>query len=307
MKYRIVHETQYSCSETVSVGHNEARLKPRATPRQTLLNHFLSISPEPSIKSETFDYFGNPIVRFSFNQGYTKLSVNAISEIEIADPTPLPGSGSGSGPSWEEIRLSLSRRHGPAELTASEFVFESPRCRVTPEFADYARQSFTTGRPIIEAATELMGRFHRDFRFDQTATTVTTPVEQVFRQRRGVCQDFAHLFLSLLRSLGLSARYISGYLRTLPPPGKPRLVGADASHAWLSLWCGSALGWIDFDPTTNLLPGRGMDHITIAWGRDYGDIAPLKGVFIGGGQCAMSVGVDVAEINEKQVQNQTQS
>lgn len=303
MRYRIVHETEYSCSEAVSVGHNEARLKPRPTGRQTLLDHFLSIFPEPSIRSETFDYFGNPIVRFSFNQGYRKLAVTAVSEIEIADFAPTTGPTPGSGPSWEELRLAILRRLRPADLTASEFVFESPRCRVTAEFADYARQSFATGRPAIEAATELMGRIHRDFQFDPTATTVTTPVEQVFRQRRGVCQDFAHLFLSLLRSLGLSARYVSGYLRTLPPPGKPRLVGADASHAWISLWCGGALGWIDFDPTTNLLPGRGADHITIAWGRDYGDIAPLKGVFIGGGQCGMSVGVDVSEVDDKQTQN----
>ncbi|HSG73308.1 MAG TPA: transglutaminase family protein, partial [Planctomycetaceae bacterium] len=163
--------------------------------------------------------------------------------------------------------------------------------RTHMEFADYARISFPPQRDILSAAKDLTQRVFQEFEFDKRATTVTTPVEEVFRHRKGVCQDFAHLQIALLRSLRLPARYVSGYLRTIPPPGKPRLIGSDATHAWLSLYCGADLGWIDLDPTNNLLPST--DHITIAWGRDYSDVPPLRGVYIGGGSHSLSVSVDV--------------
>lgn len=290
MRYRVVHETVYACSEAVSVGHNEARLRPRTTPRQILIDHTVEILPAPSVRTDFVDYFGNQVLRFSFNHGYPKLVVNAISEVELVETAAIRT----AGPAWEDLAPGLPDRRTHSDLGATEFRFESPRCRISQEFGDYARVAFTPGKGIVDAARDLTGKMHREFKFDPAATTVTTPVEQVFRQRRGVCQDFAHLLISMLRSLGLCARYVSGYLRTVPPPGQPRLIGADASHAWVSLWCGRELGWVDLDPTTDLMPGHGKDHITVAWGRDYGDIAPLKGVFIGGGKCSMSVGVDVA-------------
>ena len=163
-----------------------------------------------------------------------------------------------------------------------------------PQLAAYARQSFPSGRPLLEAAAELTTRIYRDFEFNARATTVATPVDEVFSLRKGVCQDFAHLEIAALRSLGLAARYVSGYLRTRPAPGKPRLVGADASHAWLSVYVGDG-EWLDLDPTNNLLPN--LEHITVAWGRDYSDVCPLKGVFIGGGRHSLSVSVDVAVID----------
>ena len=292
MRYRVVHETRYSCSELVSVGHNEARLKLRSTPRQFLIGHTLDINPLPSVRTDSVDYFGNCVTRFSFNHGYQQLVVNSTNEVEIVDAIPLTD----IGPAWEELTPVNAEGHGHNDLGVIEFRFESPRCRVVNDLAYYARATFTPGKPVAQAAIELMERIHREFQFDPAATTVATPVEQVFRFRRGVCQDFAHLFISMLRSLGLCSRYVSGYLRTLPPPGQAKLVGADASHAWLSLWCGRSLGWLDLDPTTNLLPGQGMSHITLAWGRDYGDIAPLKGVFTGGGHCSMAVGVDVSQM-----------
>jgi transglutaminase-like putative cysteine protease len=289
MKYRIRHTTRYTGSEPISVGHNEAWLTPRATASQRCLTSTLDISPEPSILSHRTDYFGNTVTQFSFNQGYDALTVTAVDEVE-ANPADRPN---GLIPAWETIVTAAHRHETSADLAAYEFTFDSPRCRISSELAEYCLPSFPPGRPILEALTDLLRRFKSDFKYDATATTVSTPVEQAFRQRRGVCQDFAHLSISMLRSIGLPARYVSGYLRTLPPPGKPRLVGADASHAWASAY-GGPLGWIDIDPVNNALVGT--DHITVAWGRDYGDVTPLKGVYIGGGTHQLTVSVDVSEI-----------
>lgn len=292
MRYQIEHVTSYEGSEPISVGHNEAWLTARATPRQRCLSHALRIVPEPSVMSTRIDYFGNQVTQFSFNKGYRRLEVRAENEVELrAAERP-----SGSTWPWEAVAAAVARHDWPEELAAYEFVFDSPRCRVRPEFAEYARRSFTPQRPVLEATTELMSRVYRDFQYDGTATNVTTPVEQVFRQRRGVCQDFAHLMISMLRSVGVPARYVSGYLRTIPPADGRVLVGADASHAWLSAYCGPA-GWIDFDPTNDHLPE--FDHVTLAWGRDYGDVAPLKGVYIGGGSLGLQVEVRVRPVSEE--------
>ena len=301
MKYRVVHKTTYVSADPVSVGHNEAWLTPRDTPTQRVLSQHISISPEPSNRSSLVDYFGNTVTLFSFNQGYQTLTVAAEAEVEVVgrvgwverseahQSTPL------SSPAWEKVARDIHARATPADLDAYEFTFDSPRCRSAPEFAEYAHPSSTPERPILELLADLMGRFHSEFRYDSAATTVSTPVEQVFRQKGGVCQDFSHLMISMCRSLGLAARYVSGYLRTLPPPGKPKLVGADASHAWLAVYCG-ALGWVDLDPTNNVFPAN--DHITIAWGRDYGDVAPVKGVYVGGSSPQPQVSVDVSPLDE---------
>lgn len=289
MRYRIVHKTQYSSLERVSVGHNEAWLTPRVTPTQACYSHRIEITPTPSVMMTRFDYFQNITTQFAFNQGYDKLDVTSINEVAVH----APQASTQTPPTWEAVRDAVRAHHTNDEFNALEFIFDSPRCRVRTEFADYARPYFPVGASVVEGITNLMRRFHGDFQYDSTATTTSTPVEQVFRYRRGVCQDFAHLLISMLRSIGIPARYVSGYMRTLPPPGKPRLVGADASHAWLAVYCGP-LGWIDIDPTNNTFPT--LDHITIAWGRDYMDVAPLKGVYIGGSSPRLNVSVDVAEI-----------
>lgn len=290
MRYRIVHRTSYSGSEPISVGHNEAWLVPRDTDMQHCLRHQLLVAPEPSIRSSRIDYFGNTVTQFSFNQGYKTLSVIADSEVELREPIGPPPDDY----SWESFAAD-SLRFGPAtDRAAFEFTFDSPRCRARAEFAEYARASFFPGRPIVAAGADLMHRIFREFTYDPASTNVSTSVEQVFKQRRGVCQDFAHLMISMLRSLGLAARYVSGYLRTLPPPGATQLVGAAASHAWLSLYCGP-IGWIDFDPTNKQIPTT--DHVTIAWGRDYSDVAPLKGVYIGGGTLRLDVDVAVTPLS----------
>jgi transglutaminase-like putative cysteine protease len=287
VNYTITHTTSYSGSKPVSVCHNQAWQRPRNLPYQTCDAFVLRVSPEPSIQSERIDDFGNHVQYFSFNQGYDTLKVSAESQVTLhSRPRETAES-----PAWEAIREDVAQDRSEETLDAYLFAFASPRIRTHTEFADYARSSFQPQRDIVSAALELTGRIHQEFEFNKRATTVSTPVEEVFRHRKGVCQDFAHLQIALLRSLRLPARYVSGYVRTIPPPGKPRLAGADVSHAWLSLYCGRELGWIDFDPTNNLIPDT--DHITVAWGRDYSDVPPLRGVYIGGGSHTLSVSVDV--------------
>jgi transglutaminase-like putative cysteine protease len=290
MKYRVLHNTLYDSAAPVSVGHNEAWLTPRDSASQKVLSHGIEITPTPSNLSTLIDYFGNTVTQFVFNQGYGALTVSAVAEVELLG---VPRTDF-SSPAWETIVREVQRHGTPADLAACEFTFDSPRCRTSPEFAEYARFACAAERPILEVLADVMRRFHADFRYDSTTTTVSTPVEQVFRHKSGVCQDFSHLMISILRSLGFAARYVSGYLRASPPPGSPRLVGADASHAWLAVYCGP-LGWIDLDPTNNVFPAS--DHITIAWGRDYSDVAPVKGVYVGGSSPQLHVRVEVSPID----------
>ena len=290
MKYRVTHKTTYHGDQPVSVCHNEAWLKPRDTPFQCCDDHQLETHPSPTSLTRRKDYFGNNVWVFSFNRGYDTLTVTSISEVRLCERIVPPADQT---PPWEQIVRQLRSPASPDDLSASEFTFDSPRSQGGTALADYARQSFPPDRPLLEAVAELTERIHRDLEYDPRATIVTTPVDDVFRLRKGVCQDFAHLEIAALRSLGLAARYVSGYLRTRPAPGKPQLVGADASHAWLSVYLGNG-DWLDLDPTNNLFPNR--EHITVAWGRDYSDVCPLKGVFIGGGRHSLSVSVDVAPI-----------
>ena len=291
MIYRIVHRTTYKYKHPVSVGTHVACLKPRALPHHQLAQSELHIQPRPATRTERVDFFGNRLCFFTIQEPHRELVIEARSEVIMegkATPWPqlaLP---------WEEAARSVPNDHSPAGLEAYQFEFESPRIRVRPEFASYALQSFTPRRPMPEALLDLTARIHRDFRFDSKATSVRTPIEEVFKKRRGVCQDFAHLQIACLRSLNLAARYVSGYLRTYPPPGQPRLVGADASHAWVSAYC-PGIGWLDVDPTNNLVPTNG--HVTLAWGRDYGDVSPLRGLILGGGAHKLHVGVDMEPID----------
>jgi transglutaminase-like putative cysteine protease len=291
MIYRIIHRTTYRYKYPVSVGSHVACLKPRSLPHHQLARSELRIQPRPATRTERTDFFGNPLCFFTVQEPHRELVVEARSEVKVEGngapwaQQPLP---------WEEAACLLPNDHSPAGLEAYQFGFESPRIRIRPEFASYALQSFTPRRPITEALLDLTARIHKDFRFDSKVTNVRTPPEEVFKKRRGVCQDFAHVQIACLRSLNLAARYVSGYLRTYPPPGQPRLVGADVSHAWVSAYC-PGMGWLDMDPTNNLVPSTG--HVTLAWGRDYGDISPLRGLILGGGAHTLKVAVDMEPLD----------
>src|SRR5450755_4137518 len=291
MIYKIVHRTTYKYKYPVSVGNHVACLKPRSLPHHQSARSELRIQPRPVTRTERVDFFGNRLCFFTVQEPHKELVVEARSEVTME----------GNGVSWlqqtlpwEEVAKSLPDDDSLAGLEAYQFGFESPRIRVQPQFAAYARESFTPGRPMPEALLDLTARIHKDFRFDSKATNVRTPTEEVFKKRRGVCQDFAHLQIACLRSLNLAARYVSGYLRTYPPPGQPRLIGADVSHAWLSAYC-PGIGWLDLDPTNNIVPSNG--HVTLAWGRDYGDVSPLRGLILGGGAHTLTVAVDMEPVD----------
>ncbi len=285
--YKIVHKTTYKYRYPVSLGNHVACLNPRSSPHHRLDGSDLIIHPTPATRTERVDYFGNVLCFFTVQEPHKELVVEARSQVSINGT----GAPSSEVPiTWEEAARLLPNDRTPAGLNAWQFAFESPRIRTRHEFAAYALESFTPGRPMPEALIDLTARIHRDFRFDPKVTTVRTPTEEVFKKRRGVCQDFAHLQIACLRSIGLAARYISGYLRTYPPPGKPRLIGVDASHAWVSAYC-PGIGWLDVDPTNNLVPTNG--HITLAWGRDYSDVSPLRGLILGGGSHTLKVAVDM--------------
>lgn len=294
MRYQIVHATKYSYSEAVPLCQNEVHLKPRDTPRQTCVAHRLAISPHPHKLEECRDYFGNQIHFFTIQDRHSELSVAAHSEVELVPADYLPPKDTTS---WEEVRAGMRSTPANGNLDVRQFVFDSPHVTTSRKLAEFAAVSFKPGRPWLEAALDLLARIHRQFVYDPTATNVSTPLDTVLALRRGVCQDFAHLQIGCMRSLGLPARYVSGYLRTTPPPGRPRLVGADASHAWLSAWC-EEFGWVDFDPTNNVVPSLG--HVTVAWGRDYSDVCPIKGVFVGGGEHSVDVSVDVEPVEAEE-------
>lgn len=291
MIYRVSHTTTYLYSEPVSLCHNLIHLKARNSPQQTCLQSQLLIQPLPAITVGRVDYFGNPATFTTIQESHQKLMVTAVNLAQLAPRPPVPPALT---PPWEQVRHLLSSNRSPEILDAFQFAFDSPYIKIDAELGAYAAASFTPGRPILEAALDLTRRIHGDFRYDRTATSIATPLNQVLELRRGVCQDFAHLQIGCLRSLGLAARYVSGYLRTNPPPGQPRLVGADASHAWVSFFC-PGFGWLDVDPTNNQMPAD--QHIVLAWGRDYDDVSPIKGVILGGGQHSVSVSVSVVPVS----------
>ena len=288
MKYEVTHCTTYHYSEPVTLGHNSAHLTPRTLMGQRCLANRLVILPVPSCQRSWTDYFGNQVTYFTVEDEHRELNVTAISEVAMESPQSPPAT---TTVAWEEAREAVWRTRDQGELfAAAPYSFDSPCVRRDDRLAAYAAMSFTPGRPLLEAAIDLTSRIFHEFKYDPTATSVSTPTMEVFEKRRGVCQDFAHLEIGCLRSLGLAARYVSGYLLTDPRPGQTKLVGADASHAWLSVFC-PGRGWVDLDPTNNVIPG--LRHVTVAWGRDYGDVCPIKGVFLGGGSHWMTVAVDV--------------
>lgn len=286
VSYRVRHATLYRYGQSVSLSHHLAHLLPRNTPTQWVSAYRLDITPPPAGRREEVDYFGNPFVYFSYETPHGEMTVETELQVTVAErPVMEPA----ATPDWRALAALLQNPPATA-IEASEFRFNSALIAAGPAFADFARASFPPGRPVLAGGIDLMNRIHEEFTFDATATDIATPLDEVMRERRGVCQDFAHLFIAAVRSLGLSARYVSGYIRTAPPPGQPRLQGADASHAWASLYCGEA-GWVDLDPTNNLVVGQ--DHVTLAWGRDFDDVSPLRGVLTGGSHQSLKVAVDM--------------
>ncbi len=293
MKYRLIHRTKYTYEGAVTVSHHLARLSPRSLPSQRCPWHELEVQPVPVGRGMHLDSYGNETAYFEIEGKHGVLDVIARSLVEVL-PAKLPDPR--STPPWEQIRAACQLEKLTPGSEAGAFRFSSPMVPLGKEFADYAAVEFSPARPILEAVLGLTQRIFKDFKYDPRATEITTPVAEVLKKRAGVCQDFAHLMLACLRSHGLPARYVSGYLETAPPPGKIRLTGADASHAWISVFCGEAAGWIDTDPTNNLLPSE--RHITIAWGRDFSDVSPLRGVTLGAGGQKLDVAVDVIPVEE---------
>ncbi len=287
MRFTVRHETVYLYTDPVPICHNRLHLVPRTTAYQTCLGHELEVRPKPVSTTRRNDYFGNATDYFSIQEAHEELKVVATSVVEVL-PRELPKNMKNS--EWEQVSAALRVDRSTEGLEAYQLSLPSPRIMPSATLREYAAQSFPKRRPIIEGARELTHRIHADFTFDPRATTVHTSLAEFCQLRRGVCQDFAHFAVGCLRSLGLPARYVSGYVRTTPPKDGPRMIGADASHAWISAYCGPA-GWIDFDPTNDVVVGE--SHITTAWGRDYGDVGPIQGVFVGGGEHTMHVGVDV--------------
>jgi len=287
MNYHITHRTLYEYAAPVSVSHHVARLEPRTSVTQTCENFSLKIFPEPSLRKARTDYFGNQLCFFAIQEIHSRLEIVTSSRVTVQSRTPAANESTAP---WESVAEMFRDPVSPEVVDPYQFVFDSPHVRASPELADYARQSFSPGTPLLAGARDLMRRIHEDFKFDSRATTVATPLEEVWQKRRGVCQDFAHLGIACLRSLGLPARYVSGYLRTRPPAGKARLVGVDASHAWFRIFC-PGTGWVDFDPTNNVQPAE--EHIIVAHGRDYGDVSPVAGILTGGGSHEVRVSVDV--------------
>jgi len=282
MIYDITHVTEVDYEEKVSVSHHVARLTPRRTDRQRPIEHAWRFTPTPAVLREHEDIFGNPVAFFAVEGPHRRLSVTSRAPVDVAAPPPLPG----RSPAWETVRDSV----GTLPIEVYDFVVDSPLVAAGPAYAAYAAESFPARRGIVEGLVDLTRRLHVDLEFAPGETTVATPVADVFRERRGVCQDFAHLQIACLRSLGLPARYVSGYLETSAPNDEPRLIGVDASHAWVALYVPD-IGWIDADPTNDRVP---VDrHVTLAWGRDYADVSPIRGIIHGGGAQRTRVAVDI--------------
>jgi len=291
MKYRVTHKTAYHYSDNVSLCQNEAYLRPRNSVWQTCLHSQLWIEPTPALMHERIDFFDNHVHYFTVQAPHKTLTITAISDIDIHDTLPQSLLAS---PPWEQVRDSLMIDTTAASLSARAFILASPFITPNAALTDYAQPSFTPQRPLLEAVLELTQRIYAEFTYDAQFSTIATPLAEVLEHRRGVCQDFAHLAIACLRTQGLAARYVSGYLETLPPPGQAKLRGVDASHAWFSVYVPQQ-GWIDFDPTNNQIITE--QYITTAWGRDYNDVTPLKGIIFGGGsEHRLEVAVDVERL-----------
>ncbi len=282
MTLQVTHTTTYLYSEAVTISYNEVHLAPRPHHGQIVVSHELTLTPPPDFSAARRDYFGNEVTWFSIYEPHQTLTITARDTVQTLAIEPPPKD---LVPAWEQVRDEVRRRESAEAFEACQFVFESPRVKLGPEFAAYAAHSFAPKRPLLEAIGELSRRIFAEFEYDLEATTVTTAVDEVLQTRQGVCQDFAHVMIACLRSLGLPARYVSGYVHA-----GTGLVGAQASHAWVSAFC-PGFGWVDFDPTNGIMPKE--EHVTVAWGRDYSDVTPVKGIAFGGGDHIINASVEV--------------
>jgi len=286
--YDVSHRTTFKYAAMVDISQHMLHLAPRASPKQIVHRHALLVEPTPTVSKDSWDYFGNASTYLTVEQPHDTLTISSHARIEISDAFAPPDPESTIP--WDRMAESLAAAKSTLEI--QQFQFESPFTHSTSAL-EYARPSFPPGRPLLAAAADLTHRIFSDFKYEGGVTDIYTPVDHVMKERRGVCQDFAHLQLACLRALGLPARYVSGYLLTHPPEGEEKLVGSDASHAWLSIWT-PGHSWIDLDPTNDLLPTN--EHITVAWGRDYGDVSPVSGMVGGGGAQKVDVAVDVRPV-----------
>lgn len=288
MIYQLRHRTTYSYEAEVTFARCVLRLTPRSSDIQTVISSSVEVTPTPRSRLERVGAFGEQTLTVVIDKPHRDLIIDAQSRVDVhAMPVALLGGGA----PWEAVRALGFEAEALGPEGPAAYLYPTPRTPLVPAITDYARASFTPGRGVVDATADLMRRIHADFTYDSKATDVSTRPDEAFKARRGVCQDFAHVMISGLRGLGLPAAYVSGYLRTVPPPGKPRLAGADATHAWVSLWCGRDSGWIGFDPTNAILVQD--DHIVLAVGRDYSDVAPIDGILLAPGDQTLKVEVDV--------------
>ena len=291
MHYLLSHKTSYSYASSVDSAQHIAHLRARDLPGQKVTSIGITTDPEPVLAVQHLDHFGNHIDIYRIDKPHKRFDIEVRAAVDVHFPDPPPAN---TTPKWEEIRAALNGDGFPLPIEASEFVHESPLVPFDKALRDYGAQSLTPGRPILEAARELTSRIKADFEYHPGATDISTPLAEVFAGKAGVCQDFAHVEIAALRAHGLAARYVSGYIRTISSQGGPSkeeiaLRGSDASHAWVMVWCGPAAGWVQLDPTNDLVARQ--DHVAVAWGRDFSDVSPLRGVILGGD--SHSYGVDV--------------
>ncbi len=295
--YRIVHQTRYRYAADVMHSHQLLHLVPRPTPYQQCLEHSLQISPAPSHRRDELDAFGNPVTRVEFQSRHRELLVTTDMQVAVY---PRPGVPADESHPWERVASNLAYHgHWPARanLEICRFRHESAFVRVKQAFTEFGAACFAPGRPVLSCAADLMRTLHQQLRYAPGETTVSTPLMEVLEKRHGVCQDFAHLMIACLRSRGLAARYVSGYIRVRPPeaqPGTAPLIGGGASHAWVAVYS-PPFGWIELDPTNNTWVG--VEHVAVAWGRDFGDVSPLRGIILGGGSHELSVNVTVEPVS----------
>ncbi len=289
MKYRIDHKTVYKYVAPVVQSHHILHLTPRSVTHQSISGHSLMIDPAPVSRKDFVDYNGNPVSIVTIEKEHSNLQFVAHSELEL---TVKKVDVSTPSPAWESIVTSAESSNN---LEVLKYSCSSRHTKPDQEVFDYAQGAFAPNQPVLEAVLGLTQRIFNEFVFDNTATDISTPISRVLEIKRGVCQDFAHLQTACLRTLGIPARYVSGYILTHPPEGMKKLAGTDASHAWVSAWCGEELGWVDFDPTNNMIPYD--EHITFSYGMDFDDVSPISGVLIGGGDHSVSVAVDVVPLD----------
>jgi transglutaminase-like putative cysteine protease len=286
--YDIRHVTSYAYESPVSFARCSLRLEPRTGDGQQLVSHSVDIRPKPADRAARRDFFGTLTESILIETAHRNLRIDSRSRVSVSRQAPGRAAPS---PAWESVRDVAFEATSLGPASPIGYVFASPLVPVQRPVTAYAALSFPPGTGILDGAVDLMHRIRTEFKYDPKATVISTPLKEVFEKRHGVCQDFAHVMIAGLRGLGLPAAYVSGYLRTIPPPGKPRLQGADATHAWASLWCGTEIGWVGFDPTNDILVEN--DHIELAVGRDFSDVSPVDGIIVGSRRQKLTVAVDV--------------